>query len=123
MKLIALKSIFAYINGNMRNLKAALAFIMICVPFTMWAQNKDGSIHIPDTLEVAYVRITGVEITGNKLTKPQILVRELDFKIGDSLATFQKGKSGNFNDRDGCQAGNDLVACLARIRQQEHACN
>jgi hypothetical protein len=51
-----------------------------------------------DTMNALYIRITGVSITGNKLTKPYILVRELDFKIGDSLATFLNGKRGNFND-------------------------
>jgi len=66
----------------------------------MLAQNKDGAIHVPDTLGVPYVKIAGIEITGNKLTKPRIILRELDFKTGDSLATFQKGKRVNFSDRN-----------------------
>jgi outer membrane protein assembly factor BamA len=98
--MIVLKTIFALKNDGMRNLRTILAVITVCLPLSMWAQNKDGSVHVPDTLDAPYVRITGVEITGNKLTKPPILIRELDFRIGDSLATFQKGKGGNFNDRN-----------------------
>jgi outer membrane protein assembly factor BamA len=84
----------------MRNLIAVAVFIVICWPITIMAQNKDGSIHVPDTLDAPYIRITGVEITGNKLTKPRIITRELDFKVGDSLATFQKGKGGNLSNRN-----------------------
>jgi hypothetical protein len=98
--MIALKTILALKNDRMRILRIVVAIITICLPLTLWAQNKDGSIHVPDTLDAAYIKITGVKITGNKLTKPQIVVRELDFKIGDSLATFQKGKKINFNDRN-----------------------
>jgi outer membrane protein assembly factor BamA len=84
----------------MRNLIAVAVFIVSCWPISILAQNKDGAIHVPDTLDTPYIRITGVEITGNKLTKPRIITRELDFKIGDSLATFQKGKGGNFSNRN-----------------------
>jgi len=84
----------------MRNLIAVLFFFTIGLPMTILAQNKNGSIHIPDTLDAPYIRITGVEITGNKLTKPRIITRELDFKVGDSLATFQKGKGGDFSNRN-----------------------
>ncbi len=73
---------------------------MFCCNMTILAQNKDGAIKVPDTLDTPYVKITGVEVTGNKLTKPQILIRELDFKVGDSLATFQKGEKVNFNERN-----------------------
>jgi outer membrane protein assembly factor BamA len=84
----------------MRNLIAVLVFCAIGLPFMISGQNKNGSIRVPDTLDAPYIKITGVEITGNKLTKPRIIERELDFKIGDSLATFQKGKGGNFSDRN-----------------------
>ncbi|MEI7527103.1 MAG: BamA/TamA family outer membrane protein [Mariniphaga sp.] len=84
----------------MRNFIAWIVFFTICLPFPTWAQNKNGSIHVPDTLDAAYIRFTGIEITGNKLTKPKIIERELDFAVGDSLATFQKGKRTNFSDRN-----------------------
>jgi outer membrane protein assembly factor BamA len=83
----------------MRHLIVVVIFLVISIPVATWAQNKDGAIHVPDTLNSAYIRITGIEITGNKLTKPRIIERELDFRTGDSLATFQKGKRGNASDR------------------------
>lgn len=43
----------------MRTLRAAVAFVMICLPFNMRAQNKDGLVNVPDTLDAAYVKITG----------------------------------------------------------------
>jgi len=84
----------------MRNLIVVLVFFAFSLPLSILAQNKDGAIHVPDTLDAAYIRIAGIEITGNKLTKPRIIERELDFKVGDSLATFQKGKRVNFSDRN-----------------------
>lgn len=80
-----------------------LSFFIICflcLTVMVHAQNKNGSIHIPDTIDVPIIKIDSVEIMGNKLTKPCIITRELDFKIGDSLATFQKGKKVNFNNRN-----------------------
>jgi outer membrane protein assembly factor BamA len=66
---------------------------VICLANLLRGQNKDGAVHLPDTIIYPYVKITSVTITGNKLTKDRIITRELDFKIGDSLATFdQHGK-------------------------------
>ncbi len=76
------------------------ALWLFILPFLLQAQNKDGAIHVPDTLNTPYVKISGVEVTGNKITKPAIIIRELDFKTGDSLATFQKGSKVNFSDRN-----------------------
>ncbi len=76
------------------------ALWLFILPFLLQAQNKDGAIHVPDTLNTPYVKISGVEVTGNKITKPAIIIRELDFKPGDSLATFQKGSKVNFSDRN-----------------------
>jgi hypothetical protein len=84
----------------MTTITKAFIFTLICFPALLQAQNKNGSIHVPDTLNSPYIKIVGVETTGNTLTKPKILTRELDFKTGDSLATFQKGKRVNFNDRN-----------------------
>ncbi len=84
----------------MKILTSVIVVLAICLPFTVFSQNQNGSIRVPDTLDAAYVRITCVEIMGNKLTKPPIIIRELDFMIGDSLATFQKGNKVNFNDRN-----------------------
>lgn len=70
------------------------------LPLFLFAQNKNGSVHLPDRIDVPYIHITAVEITGNDLTKARIITRELDFKVGDSLATFEKGTKVNFNDRN-----------------------
>jgi outer membrane protein assembly factor BamA len=83
----------------MRISYSLLFFCLFYLPLSLWSQNKDGAIHVPDTLDAAYIRITGVEISGNKLTRPGIIERELDFRVGDSLATYQHGKRVNFSDR------------------------
>ncbi len=62
-------------------------------------QNMDGSNHYPDSIPYRYVRITGVYATGNKLTRENIIIRELDFKVGDTLATFPKEKSIDFAEK------------------------
>jgi outer membrane protein assembly factor BamA len=51
----------------------------------------DGEIYMPDEFPVAFVKISQVEITGNKRTKEKIIIRELDFHPGDSLATYERG--------------------------------
>ncbi|MCX6241234.1 MAG: hypothetical protein NTX43_05450 [Bacteroidetes bacterium] len=84
----------------MKYLLTVLFIYLLVFSGSLNAQNKDGAIHVPDTLAAPYITITGVEIIGNKLTKPKILIRELDFKTGDSLATFQKGKKADFSDRN-----------------------
>jgi outer membrane protein assembly factor BamA len=72
-----------------------LCCMLFGLSYILPAQNKDGAVHIPDTIDYKYIKISGVSITGNKLTKDRIITRELDFKIGDSLATFdQHGKFG-----------------------------
>ena len=81
-------------------INGAIAIYLTCFFIqTITAKNKNGMIHIPDTVSYPYVKIAAVVIRGNKLTKNNIIIRELDFKIGDSLATFKKGKRFNFSDR------------------------
>ena len=65
----------------------------------LYAQNKDGEVHFPDSINVPYITIKEVTITGNKLTRNHIIIRELDFRIGDSLFLFQKGKRINFREK------------------------
>jgi len=74
-------------------------FILIIASLRLSAQNKDGAITLPDTLIYPYIHISGIEITGNKLTKEQIIIRELNFKDGDSLATFEPGKAIRFGQK------------------------
>ena len=60
------------------------------------SQNQDGSVRLPDSIGYDQIIIKSCEITGNKLTKDWIIVRELDFKIGDTLSTRQAGKTFDF---------------------------
>ena len=67
-----------------------IAILIFC--FTgAFSQNKDGEIHIPDSINFPYIKISTVTVHGNKLTKEQIIFRELDFNIGDSLSVFDRG--------------------------------
>ena len=77
-----------------------LLILLFFFPISLaWAQNKDGAIHLPDTIPYPYVEISAVEITGTKLTKNFIIIRELDFKVGDSLSTLTPGKKIDFKDK------------------------
>jgi len=58
------------------------------------AQNKNGEVHIPEKINFPNIKISEVSVEGNKLTKNQIITRELDFKLGDTLAAFAKGNQG-----------------------------
>ncbi|MEI7981429.1 MAG: hypothetical protein WCI71_07225 [Bacteroidota bacterium] len=84
----------------MRNLLLVFIILASGLPSKVTAQNKNGSIRVPESIDTPYIRITGVETAGNKLTKPAIITRELDFSINDSLATFQKGKKVSLSDRN-----------------------
>jgi len=68
-----------------------LIFIFFQLHSLLFSQNKDGTITYPDTIPQSFLTISGVEITGNKLTRDRIIIRELDFKIGDSMANFPLG--------------------------------
>jgi outer membrane protein assembly factor BamA len=100
-------------------LKTALSVCsLILVSFSLSAQNKDGKVTLPDTLDFPYVYISGVEITGNKLTKDRIILRELDFKTGDSLAVFQKTKGlGGSRKRFSVADSSDLKLLMNYSRE------
>jgi hypothetical protein len=68
--------------------------IQFIYPAWLHAQTKDGEVHAPDEFFDAYIKITGIEVTGNKRTHERIITRELDFKMGDSLATFEGIEKG-----------------------------
>ncbi len=61
----------------------------------LMAQNMDGEVHLPEEFPVAFVKISQIEVTGNSKTKEQIIIRELDFHPGDSLATFEGGEGAS----------------------------
>jgi hypothetical protein len=55
------------------------------------AQVKDGAVTLPESISYSQIKIAEYKINGNKLTKDWYIIRELDFKIGDTLSTRQKG--------------------------------
>lgn len=74
--------------------KQTLLFaLVLCSISTLFAQNKDGGIEMPLTYDHDYIIISNIEIKGNDKTKSRIILRELDFTVGDSLATLPSHKS------------------------------
>ncbi|MFO7669000.1 MAG: hypothetical protein R6W31_05015 [Bacteroidales bacterium] len=65
-----------------------MILIIFLLSSTLHGQTKDGEVHLPDYFSDPYVKISRIEVTGNKLTKERIIIRELDFTPGDSLATM-----------------------------------
>ncbi len=53
------------------------------------AQTKDGDVHLPEAFPGNYIWVNSIEITGNRRTREKIITRELDFALGDSLATTE----------------------------------
>ena len=83
----------------MTRLTGLLLGILTLISAGLKAQNLDGKVTLPDTLESAYIHIVGIGIAGNQLTRERIITRELDFKVGDSLATFDQGKGIRFTEK------------------------
>ncbi len=65
-----------------------LTALLSCLPGLLFAQNKDGEIRMPDTFSGNYIFISSIEINGNEKTKEKVILRELDFQVGDSLSTL-----------------------------------
>ncbi len=63
------------------------------------AQNKDGSVTLPESFPHQEIIISAYDLTGNKLTKDWYIIRELDFRIGDTLSTQQQGNKVDFNQK------------------------
>lgn len=59
-----------------------------------WGQSEDGEVHIPENFTGPYITVRDVEVTGNERTQDRIIIRELDFSPGDSLATFEERLAG-----------------------------
>lgn len=102
------RSLFIIFNANfpvrinmiyMKRIFGLLTLMFCLIINPLLSQNKDGSVHVPDSIHFRYIKITGAYVTGNKLTKERIITRELDFTTGDSLATFQHKKSIDFQSK------------------------
>lgn len=76
----------------MRNIACFIILFSLNI-ISIQAQNKDGSVQLPETLPYDQVIISESSISGNKLSKNWIIIRELDFKIGDTLTTSRKSIS------------------------------
>jgi len=78
-----------YIHFNrLSGIVLILVFILL-LPKALQAQSMDGEIFLPKEFSKAYITIKRIEVTGNERTKERIITRELDFSLGDSLATFE----------------------------------
>ena len=64
--------------------------LVLCVTISIQAQNNDGTVKLPESFPYDHIVITESRISGNKLTKNWIIIRELDFKIGDTLTTSKE---------------------------------
>ncbi|MEZ5195579.1 MAG: hypothetical protein R2764_04045 [Bacteroidales bacterium] len=86
-------------------MRKIISFLSLAIFMTLsvYAQNKDGAVHLPESLDFDQIIISEANVTGNKLTKNWVIVRELDFKIGDTLSVSHEKKlkesvfAGRFN--------------------------
>ena len=60
------------------------------------AQVKDGAVTLPESFPFGQIKISEYTITGDQLTKEWYIIRELDFKIGDTLSTQKGGGKTDF---------------------------
>ena len=81
------------------NKTSRLTVLAFFIAITALSQNKDGAVTLPESFPFREIKISEYKITGNKLTKDWYIIRELDFKIGDTLATHELGKIVDFNQK------------------------
>jgi outer membrane protein assembly factor BamA len=63
--------------------------LFLTISTKLVSQTEDGEIHFPEDFSNSYIKVVSYEITGNERTKEQIVIREMDFSMDDSLATFE----------------------------------
>jgi hypothetical protein len=82
-------------------MKFSTLFLVVfsLLSFSSISQVQDGAVTLSDSLPYDYIIIAEYKITGNKLTKDWYIIRELDFKIGDSLLTYQKDRKIDFTQK------------------------
>ncbi len=78
-------------------MKKVIILIFITVGFAgqIISQNQDGKVILPDSIQFNEIVFKEVSITGNKLTKDHYIIRELDFKIGDTLSIITSNSKSN----------------------------
>jgi hypothetical protein len=60
----------------MNKLFSTILIFIVFPGSTLQAQNKDGAVILPDTVDFPFIRITGVTCTGNKLIPSVCLLQE-----------------------------------------------
>lgn len=73
--------------------------VLLLIVISSKAQNKDGVVTLPDSFNYNHIIVSEYGIKGNKLTKPSYIIRELDFKIGDTLGVLQAKDSDKFTSK------------------------
>ena len=82
------------------------------------AQVKDGTVTLPGSFPYELIKISEYKLTGNKLTKDWYIIRELDFKIGDTLSTAPKGKKADLEKmRFGIADSSELMLRMTYSRE------
>ena len=72
-----------------------LIFISVCFAGQALSQNQDGKVILPDSIQFDEIILKEVSLTGNKKTKAHYIIRELDFKIGDTLSVVLSSSKSN----------------------------
>jgi hypothetical protein len=77
----------------------------------------DGTVTLPDNISFEHIVITDVKISGNDLTKPWYIIRELDFKVGDTLAVRKGVKLQQGQKRVATRDSSELALRLKYSRE------
>ena len=72
-----------------------LILLTLCFAGQVISQNQDGKVNLPDSIQFNEIIFKEVAITGNKLTKDHYIIRELDFKISDTLSVIDHHRKSN----------------------------
>lgn len=95
-----------------------LIIITVCFAGQIISQNQDGKVILPDNVQFDEIVINEVKITGNEKTKPHFIIRELDFKLGDTLSTLlSKRKSDEKLKRTVLEDSSEFVLRLHYSRE------
>lgn len=93
---------------------SALFFMAV---FYSNAQNQDGKVTIPQTIDYRQIIVSEYTVTGNDLTKPWYIIREMDFKIGDTLATRERQDRGTGQKRPSSSDSSELTLRMQYSRE------
>jgi len=106
-------------QGYFSNFFLITLIILVLFSVSAFGQNKDGDIYTPESFSSLYIKITSASVEGNKHTKDRIIIRELDFKLGDSLATFNEEEKFSFGSekRINKSASSELIKRLRYSRE------